>query len=106
MVLGDTLTDRDGAEHEMAGLLPVKTSFAAPRLHLGYRRLTLCGDSFLGKKGASYNGHEFHYSAQLSSRAEVPLFEGTDAMGTELSPLGCRQGSVMGAYCHLIDRAG
>ncbi len=34
MVLGHGLIDGDGARHEMAGLLPLETSFAARRLHL------------------------------------------------------------------------
>ena len=38
MVLGTALTDKDGNRHRMAGLLPHET-LAAPRLHLGYRRL-------------------------------------------------------------------
>ena len=37
MALGETLTDADGQVHQMAGLLPLATSFADRRLHLGYR---------------------------------------------------------------------
>ena len=105
MVLGDSLTDRDGADHRMAGLLPVRTSFAEPRLHLGYRRMALCADGFLGKKGARFCGHEFHYSVQISPQPDTPLFEVSDATGKSLGPVGCQQGTIMGAYCHLIDRA-
>ena len=39
MVLGETLAGADGATHAMAGLLPVATSFAVRKLHLGYRQL-------------------------------------------------------------------
>lgn len=105
MVLGETLTDREGGEYEMAGLLPVRTSFANPRLHLGYRKMTLCHDNFLGSPGTFFHGHEFHYSTQLSPQGDAPLFHVTDANGAVLGPVGCQQGSVMGAYCHLIDRA-
>ncbi len=43
----------------MAGLLPLETSFAARKMHLGYRKLKpLGGLPFIG----SLNGHEFHYS--------------------------------------------
>ncbi len=37
MVLGEGLIDADGGRHAMAGLLPLETSFAERRLHLGYR---------------------------------------------------------------------
>ena len=39
MVLGEALIDADGRGYGMAGLLPVTTSFAKRKLHLGYRRL-------------------------------------------------------------------
>ena len=40
----------------MAGLLPVKTSFAARRLHLGYRKLRLLQDGPLGAAGSFLRG--------------------------------------------------
>lgn len=104
MVLGRTLTDREGHCHEMSGLLPIETSFAEPRLHLGYRKLTLCEDSFLGHKGAQYRGHEFHYSAQTGPNPDTALFQATDATNGGPWTAGCRRGTVMGAYCHVIDR--
>src|SRR3981081_4380157 len=45
MLLGDSLTDADGATHRMAGLLPLATSFAERRLHLGYRSARLMADT-------------------------------------------------------------
>jgi len=104
MLLGEGLTDRDGTFFAMAGLLPVSTSFAAPRLQLGYRRLALHDDGFLGKRGARYRGHEFHYSIQTGPELASPLFAAADALDKALPPAGCRQGTVMGAYIHLIDR--
>ena len=105
MGLGRGLIDRDGKRFEMAGLLPVETSFAAPRLHLGYRKLTLGEDCFLGMPGEDYRGHEFHYSSQTGVEPVSALFTAVDATGAALPPAGCRQGNVMGAYIHLIDRA-
>lgn len=104
MVLGEALTDREGRHFGMAGLLPVRTSFAQPRLQLGYRKLALSDECFLGKRGAAYRGHEFHYSSQTGPAPTTPLFAAADATDQALPPAGCRQGSVMGAYIHLIDR--
>jgi cobyrinic acid a,c-diamide synthase len=105
MVLGRTLVDRAGETHRMADLLPVTTSFAAPRRHLGYRRLKLLAPSPLGQAGTTFRGHEFHY-ASLAEPGEgvTPLFEATDARRQPLGPLGACRGAVAGSFMHLIDR--
>jgi cobyrinic acid a,c-diamide synthase len=105
MVLGQTLTDRDVVSHPMAGLLPHATSFAAPRLHLGYRRLKLAAHGPLGRAGLRFRGHEFHYAAITDRGAAAPLFDGADARGRALDPLGAVVGSVFGSFAHLVDRA-
>ena len=38
MILGRSLIDADGAAHPMAGLLPIVTSMAKPKRHLGCRQ--------------------------------------------------------------------
>ena len=99
MVMGQGLIDAEGTRHAMAGLLPLETSFSDPMRHLGYRRATAAEGPLRGH----YTAHEFHYSTQLAAKG-VPLFEVSDAAGTQLGPAGLRQGSVMGSYLHLIDR--
>ena len=100
MVLGDSLTDASGTRHTMAGLLPLDTSFATRRLHLGYRHLAAQTGPFPG----TWAAHEFHYATTL--RADGPtLFTATDAEGTELPPMGLHSGRVSGSFAHLIDRA-
>ena len=103
MVLGRSLVDCTGKAHAMADLLPVRTSFAAPTLHLGYRKLRLAETSPLGRKNLAWRGHEFHYAAEIE-RAGPPLFAATDASGADLGAVGCRQGNVAGSFVHLIDR--
>ena len=103
MVLGRSLVDRDGHGHAMAGLLPVSTSFAAPRLQLGYRRLRLLETTPLGRKNLAWRGHEFHYAGE-TERSGPALFEAADAEGRALGSIGCRVGNVAGAFVHLIDR--
>src|SRR5207237_10625194 len=103
MVLGQALTDADGHVHPMAGLLPLATSFAERRLHLGYRALTLLQDWPLGKAGERFRGHEFHYATTLSAGGDT-LFTVADSSGTDLGSVGLRRGSVAGSFIHLIDR--
>ena len=105
MVLGAGLTDAEGLRHAMAGLLPVETTFADRRLHLGYRRAALAAATPLGAAGTLWRGHEFHYASILSEGPGEALFEAWDAEGTPLGRLGRRAGSVFGSFFHLIDRA-
>jgi cobyrinic acid a,c-diamide synthase len=104
MVLGDGLIDAEGHKHRMAGLLPLVTSFAERRLHLGYRCATLLGEGSLGAAGTRFRGHEFHYAAAVHQGAADPILAVTDATGTELDTGGLRHGSVFGSFIHLIDR--
>ena len=99
MVLGAGLIDADGTPHAMTGLLPLETSFATRRLHLGYRTLTAAQGPFPG----TWAAHEFHYATTL--RADGPaLFTATDAEGTAVAPMGLTLGRVSGSFAHLIDR--
>ena len=104
MALGETLTDAAGCVHRMAGLLPLQSSFAERRLHLGYRSATLLRGMALGMAGATFRGHEFHYATTLSAAGEK-LFALGDASGNDLGAGGLRCGSVAGSFIHLIDRA-
>lgn len=105
MALGTTLTDGDGADHAMAGLLPLATSFQARRLHLGYRQCRLLADAPLGRAGSGFRGHEFHYASVTWSGAAAPLFALRDAAGSDLGQAGLVAGRVMGSFIHLVDRA-
>ncbi len=99
MVLGETLTDKTGATHRMAGLLPISTDISRPKRALGYRRLAHTGALPWPRH---LMGHEFHYS---TGSAASPLFTATDALGTPLPPMGAVVGRVMGSYAHVIDVA-
>jgi cobyrinic acid a,c-diamide synthase len=105
MVLGAGLVDAEGGHHAMAGLLGHTTSFAKRRLHLGYRRAVLAGDTVLGPAGTAFRGHEFHYASVTEAGRDEPLFAVTDANGTVVADgSGGRRGTVTGSFFHLIDR--
>lgn len=104
MVLGDGLIDREGRRRRMSGLLPLVTSFAEPRLHLGYRRAILRTGAALGTAGAVFRGHEFHYATINRQGAATPLFSVFGAADEDLGAYGLQQGSVFGSFIHLIDR--
>lgn len=98
MMLGETLTDADGTTHQMAGLLPLATSFAERKLHLGYRTVTASQGPFPG----TWAAHEFHYATTIHAKGD-PLFRATDATGAKLPPMGLTKGHVSGSFAHLID---
>jgi cobyrinic acid a,c-diamide synthase len=110
MTLGETLIDAQGTRHTMAGLLPLTTSFAERRLHLGYRRGIQCDDGPFGPAGTVIRGHEFHYATVVPSPTPQtcrPLFQADDAASTPLGAMGLlRQGDgvrIAGSFLHAID---
>lgn len=98
MTLGEILIDADGTAHDMLGLLPLATSFARRKLHLGYRDLTALGGPFAG----ALKAHEFHYATTLHAKGQ-PLFKARDAAGTALPDMGLIHGSASGSFAHIIE---
>jgi len=107
MVLGRTLEDEHGHVHPMAGLLPVATSYARRKLHLGYRVARLVHDGVLGRAGARLVGHEFHYAAVVDGapRPDLAFSMAADAEGRDLGPAGHQIGPVSGTFFHVIAMA-
>ncbi len=99
MTLGAGMIDADGTRHAMLGLLDLETSFAARKLHLGYRTLTPVDD--IGW-AAAFKGHEFHYTTTLTERG-TPLFRMSDSLSTDLGTTGLRRGRIMGSFAHVVE---
>ncbi len=102
MVLGEALTDASGKSWNMAGLLPVSTSFARRKLQMGYRTLKLAETCAIGKKGCVMRGHEFHYATIVATGDAEPLGETRDANGVSLGMTGQRVGQVTGSFFHMV----
>ena len=99
MTLGESLTDAEGVAHRMLGLLPVSTSFATKKLHLGYRRLTpLAGIPW--SKGLM--GHEFHYASVIEESTEGRMFKAQNSMCEGLADMGHVRNNVCGSFAHVI----
>ncbi len=103
MVLGEGLIDKAGSRHAMLDLLPLTTSFAQKKLHLGYRRLRALKPHFWNDH---LTAHEFHYASIINEGDADRLFQVEDALGNDLGEAGLRRGSVTGSYMHIIDLAG
>lgn len=107
MVLGQSLEDGDGHVHPMAGVLPVETSYAKRRMHLGYRVAQLLHDGVMGPAGQRLVGHEFHYASvtRTDPSREAAFASITDAEGNDLGTAGHRRGLVTGSFFHAIADA-
>jgi cobyrinic acid a,c-diamide synthase len=103
MTLGEALVDASGCEWPMLGLLPLTTSFAARKRHLGYRRVNALAGPFAGMQ---FNAHEFHYSTVVHEGQAERLFDAVDAAGEVVGLAGLARENVSGSYMHIIDLAG
>ncbi len=102
MTLGTAIIDDQGKRHSMLGLLDLETSFAARKLHLGYRKLTPTGAfSWPPQTHLPLIAHEFHYTS-ATQQSGVALFNAADAGGDPLGEMGLVKGTVAGSYAHII----
>ena len=102
MVLGDGLIDAKGERHAMLGLLRLETSFAARKLHLGYRRAELLVSCVLGERGGRFGprvslflgaGRERRKAAKRDKRGSGACVRARPAPR-----------NVTGSFLHVIDR--
>jgi len=102
MTLGACLIDKEGTEHEMAGLLGLVTSFHTRKFHLGYRSAELLAPIPGYNAGAILRGHEFHYTS-IVDQPDAPLAHVKDADGGSVAETGSRKGQVTGTFFHVIS---
>lgn len=100
MYLGRSVTDFEGREVALAGLIPMKTEMTKRLQGIGYRRGVFCEDNFLGPRGTTVQGHEFHYS-RVTYDEEFPaayeLFKGDQAVRMD----GYARNNIVASYLHL-----
>jgi cobyrinic acid a,c-diamide synthase len=104
MALGESLIDKDGTRHKMAGLLGLVTSYEKRKFHLGYRQATLKSSALGFTAGTRLRGHEFHYSTILNE-PDQPLADVLDADGNSVIETGSVRGHVTGTFFHMIAEA-
>ncbi len=100
MYLGRSITDFEGREFPLAGLIPMKAEMTTRLQGIGYRRGVLHEDTFLGPRGTTVQGHEFHYSRVIFDQEFPPayeLFKGDQSARME----GYAQDNIVASYLHL-----
>ncbi|MHB8173784.1 MAG: cobyrinate a,c-diamide synthase [Nitrospirota bacterium] len=100
MYLSEGITDLEGVFHPMAGLLPAKTGMLSRRKALGYREVTVTGDTVF-PKGGRVRGHEFHYSELGPMGKGIKrVYKLKNAFGEETAE-GYAAGDLLASYVHL-----
>lgn len=102
MVLGEAIIDEQGKEWKMTGLLPLTTSFAKRKLHLGYRSVRISSDCPIGAVGELLRGHEFHYASIVKQGESESIGMMYDANGDPLGSAGMKLGNASGSFFHLV----
>jgi cobyrinic acid a,c-diamide synthase len=103
MYLTQAITDLDGVQHPMVGLLPGHSVMTRQRLTLGYRQAQAAGDSWLLSRGETVRGHEFHYSTWEGRPADLPpAYTLLPRTGQgQPQPDGANVGSLWASYVHV-----
>lgn len=100
MYLGRSITDFEGREVPLAGIIPMKAEMTRRLQGIGYRRGVLRKDTFLGPCGTTVQGHEFHYSRVTYDQEFPPayeLFKGGQSDRME----GYARDNIVASYLHL-----
>jgi len=100
MYLGKSIKDFEGNELPMAGLIPMKAEMTKRLQGIGYRKGVFREDNFLGSRGTTVQGHEFHYSRVVYDKEYPPayeLFRGGKADRLE----GYARDNIVASYLHL-----
>ena len=93
MYLGQSITDVDGAEFPMVGVLDTTTSMLTPKMTLGYR--------IIQWDDLTLKGHEFHYSTLEERSVQPSIASVTNAKGVPVETKFYRVQNTFASYLHL-----
>ena len=97
MYMAEELADTEGRVFPMAGVFPLRMIMRPRFSRLGYRRVRLRRDCFLGREGDELYGHEFHYSEPVDSPPELECLYTLEDGRRE----GYARCNAIGSYVHL-----
>ena len=99
MYLGQSLSDLEGVQYPMVGLIPAVSAMSDRRLTLGYREVESRTDNPLLGRGHRVRGHEFHWSTlEQPPDPEQSVYRVVDQ---ENRADGFQVGSVWATYVHI-----
>ena len=99
MYLGRSLSDLEGNQHSMVGVIPAVSAMSDERLVLGYREVESRTDNPLMGRGHRVRAHEFHWSTlEAPPTDEESVYRVVDQKNR---PDGFHVGSVWASYVHI-----
>jgi cobyrinic acid a,c-diamide synthase len=102
MYLCKELVDLNNQRYRMTGCFPFTTRMFTRLRALGYREVTLTGNTVIGNEGLMIRGHEFHYSELVNLSREIPtVYSISDRLGMDKAPDGYVIHHTLGSYNHL-----
>jgi len=107
MYLTRSLTDEEGNQHDMAGVLSFAVEMTSKLVRFGYVTVEFAQDCLLGPAGTSIRGHSFHHSRILGT-PETPgnyLVKYSLSGQRESEGFGQPSTNVLASYIHLHFRA-
>ena len=99
MYLGRSLSNLDGDQFPMVGVIPAVSAMSGQRLTLGYREVESRTDGPLMPRGHRVRGHEFHWSTlEAPPSPEQAVYR---VVNQDNRPDGYQVGSVWASYVHI-----
>lgn len=98
MYLTEAITNTDGVEYRMAGLVPGKVKMQKKLAALGYREIFGTPGNFLIDETQEAKGHEFHYSTFEGAEGLPYAYETKGRFGKKSE--GYMRGNLVAGYTH------
>lgn len=103
--LAQTLSEIDGTEHRMVGVLPFAMEMTGKLVQFGYVTVKLTQDCLLGPAGLIVRGHSFHYSRLANQPELTTVYSVEYSLSGRQEAEGFSAGNVLASYIHLHFRA-
>ncbi|HHT9113768.1 MAG: cobyrinate a,c-diamide synthase [Planctomycetes bacterium] len=101
MYLLEHMVDFKNKTHEMCGILKGTTRMENKRQGLGYITVQALHDNILCKKGATFKGHEFHWSSLHVPEGTPYAYAISKCDDKKSKADGIFAGHVLGSYTHV-----
>lgn len=98
MYLTESITNTDGVEYKMTGLIPGKVKMQKKLAALGYREIFGTPGNFLIDQDQQAKGHEFHYSTFGGAEGLPHAYETKGRFGNKTE--GYLRGNLVAGYTH------
>ena len=98
MYLTESITNTDGVEYKMTGLIPGKVKMQKKLAALGYREIFGTPGNFLIDQDQQAKGHEFHYSTFEGAEGLPYAYETKGRFGKKSE--GYLRGNLVAGYTH------